>query len=161
MIATDRPLRSPGAVVAACGLVVLLEGYDQSVYGAVLPVLVKDASWNLSRANAAYVGSAAFVGMFVGAIVASRLAARISRRTVLLTCVTVFGVCGTACWAAQDGWTLAALRALTGLGLGGVLPVTSTLAFAAVGDRRRMLAYAAMFATIPLGGSSRRPSAKW
>jgi len=80
---------------------------------------------------------------------------------VLLTCVTVFGVCGTACWAAQDGWTLAALRALTGLGLGGVLPVTSTLAFAAVGDRRRMLAYAAMFATIPLGGSSRRPSAKW
>lgn len=78
MIATDRPLRSPGAVVAACGLVVLLEGYDQSVYGAVLPVLVKDASWNLSRANAAYVGRAAFVGMFVGAIVASRLAARAS-----------------------------------------------------------------------------------
>lgn len=150
--APTRPTRGAGTVVTACGLIVLLEGYDQSVYGAVLPVLIKDQDWNLSKVGAGYVGSAAFVGMLIGALVASRIATKVSRRTVLLTCLAIFGVFGTACWAAQDGWSLGILRLLTGLGLGGVLPVTSTLAFAAVGDRRRMLAYAAMFATIPIGG---------
>lgn len=147
-----RPSRSPMAIIGACAFVVLLEGYDQSVYGAVLPVLVKDPSWHMTKVQAGYVGSAAYAGMMVGALGASWLATRTSRRMVLLGCLLAFGVFGTACYWTHSPMSLGTLRFLTGLGLGGVLPVTSTLTFSRVPPGRRMLIYSLMFATIPFGG---------
>jgi len=47
---------------AACAAIIILAGYDQTVYGAVLPVFVRDPSWHLSKVNAGYGGSAAFLG---------------------------------------------------------------------------------------------------
>lgn len=144
--------RGPSAVILTCALIIILEGYDQSVYGSVLPALVDDPSWRISHAVAGYVGSAAFVGMLIGALVASAASVRVSRRLVVFSCLTVFGVFGTACAAADDAVSLGMLRFLTGVGLGGVLPLTTTLTLATAPPRRRMLIYAAMFSTVPLGG---------
>lgn len=144
--------RGPVAVILTCALVVIVEGYDQSVYGSVLPALVDDASWNLSHAVAGYIGSAPFLGMLFGALGASAASVRFSRRSVLLSCLTVFGVFGTACAAAGGAVSLGVLRLLTGVGLGGVLPLTTTLTLAMAPPRRRMLIYAVMFTTVPVGG---------
>jgi len=147
-----RPTRGASTIVVTCAFVVLLEGYDQSVYGAVLPVLVRDPAWNLSNAQAGYVGSAAFVGMLIGALTSGWLAARISRRSVVVGCLAIMAVFGTWCALATTGTTLGVLRFLTGVGLGGVLPLTSTITLAVAPGRVRSMTYAAMFAAIPIGG---------
>jgi MFS transporter, AAHS family, benzoate transport protein len=140
------------AVVLTCAAVVLFEGYDQSVYGAVLPELVRDPAWHLSNGQAGLIGSAAFGGMLVGALAAGRAAARTSRRVVVTACLLVMVVFGTWCAATTSGPQLAGARFLTGVGLGGVLPLTSTITLEVAPERRRGLVYAAMFAAIPLGG---------
>ncbi|MDT7567601.1 MAG: transporter, family, benzoate transport protein [Pseudonocardiales bacterium] len=147
-----RPARGASTIVVTCAFVVLLEGYDQSVYGAVLPVLVRDPAWNLSNAQAGYVGSAAFVGMLIGALTSGWLAARISRRSVVVGCLAIMAVFGTWCALATTGTTLGVLRFWTGVGLGGVLPLTSTITLAVAPARVRSMTYAAMFAAIPIGG---------
>jgi MFS family permease len=147
-----RAGRSAAAIILTCALVVLLEGYDQSVYGAVLPALVGDPAWGLSNAEAGYIGSTAFGGMLLGALSSGWLVARYSRRSVVTGCVLVMGVFGTWCAFATSGVELGVLRFLTGAGLGGVLPVTSTITLAVAPARVRNMVYAAMFATIPVGG---------
>lgn len=144
--------RSAVSIVVTCAVVIFVEGYDQSVYGAVLPVLVRDPNWDLTNAQAGYVGSAAFVGMLFGALTAGWLAARVSRRRVIIGCLVIMGFFGTWCAFATTGAELGVLRFLTGLGLGGVLPLTSTLTLAAASPKWRSMVYAVMFAAIPIGG---------
>lgn len=144
--------RSAASVVATCAVVIFVEGYDQAVYGAVLPVLVRDPGWDLTNAQAGFVGSAAIVGMLFGALGAGWLAARVSRRRVIIGCLLVMGLFGTWCALATNGVELGVLRFLTGLGLGGVLPLTSTITLAAASPKWRSMVYAIMFAAIPIGG---------
>lgn len=147
-----RSPRGAVAIVVTCAFLVLLEGYDQSVYGAVLPALVHDPAWHLSNAQAGYVGSAAFAGMLVGALTSGWLAARYARRAVVTGCLVVMAVFGTWCAFTTTGATLGLFRLLTGIGLGGLLPLTTTITLAVAPRRLRHMTYALMFAAIPIGG---------
>ncbi|WP_426977917.1 MFS transporter [Pseudarthrobacter sp. O4] len=153
--------RSSTAVIAACALVVILEGYDQSVYGSVLPVLLRDPGWDLSPQNAGYVGGAAFVGMLLGALGASGLTMKYSRRAVVVGCLLLFGVFGSLCAFVDNAGMLALLRVFMGVGLGGVLPVCTTLTLSVAPVKRRTLTYAAMFTAVPLGGMLAALLSKW
>jgi AAHS family benzoate transporter-like MFS transporter len=150
--AAQPSTRRAVAIVVTCAFTILLEGYDQSVYGAVLPVLVHDPAWHLSNAQAGYIGSAAFAGMLVGALASGWLAARLPRRAVVMGCLIVMAVFGTWCAFTRTGTTLGLFRFLTGVGLGGLLPLTSTITLAVASPRLRHMIYAIMFATIPVGG---------
>lgn len=156
MFAMNRQATRPGTgalpIVLTCAFVILLEGYDQGVYGATLPVLVRDPSWHLTNAHAGLVGSAAFAGMLVGALATGGLANRFGLRSVILGCISVMALFGTLCAFTSTGTTLGTFRFLTGVGLGGVLPLTSTITLAVAPARRRSMIYAAMFAAIPIGG---------
>ena len=72
-------------------------------------------------------GTLFFVGMLVGAFAFGRLADRIGRRPVLLAAVVIDACCGVASAFAPDLAWLLALRFLTGIGVGGTLPVDYTM----------------------------------
>lgn len=81
------------------------------------------ASFGLERVTALQIGTVFFLGMFVGAFVFGRLADRVGRRGILLLTVAMDAVFGLASVAAGDFTLLLVLRFLTGVAVGGTLPV--------------------------------------
>ena len=73
------------------------------------------------------VPSATFVGMFLGAAVSGRLADRYGRRGVFTATLVIFSLGAALSALAPTFETLLVARVVAGLGLGGELPVASTL----------------------------------
>ncbi|MCA3184810.1 MULTISPECIES: MFS transporter [unclassified Cupriavidus] len=72
-------------------------------------------------------GTTFFIGMLVGAFCFGRVADRIGRRPALMLAVVIDAACGVAsAFAPSLGW-LMVLRFLTGIGVGGTLPVDYTM----------------------------------
>jgi putative MFS transporter len=72
-------------------------------------------------------GTLFFIGMLAGAFVFGRLADRIGRRPVLMAAVVIDACFGVASAFAPDFTWLLVLRCLTGVGVGGTLPVDYTM----------------------------------
>lgn len=83
--------------------------------------------FGLDATQTGFVASAGFVGMFLGAAIAGRLADRIGRKTVFQVTLVVFSVGALLSALAPTFETLLLARVVAGLGLGGELPVASTL----------------------------------
>ncbi|MGQ7906779.1 MFS transporter [Burkholderia sp. BC1] len=141
-------------VIAICLFVILAEGYDVGIYGAVLPALIEERTWGLSPTQFGVLGSYALVGMLVGAVLVGTLSDMIGRKKTLIACVGIFSV--TMAWAslaqtpAEFGWC----RFVGGLGLGGVIPTASALTIEYSPVRRRSFNYALMYSGYALGGVS-------
>jgi len=72
-------------------------------------------------------GTTFFIGMLIGAFCFGRIADRIGRRPALMLAVVIDAACGVAsAFAPSLGW-LMVLRLLTGIGVGGTLPVDYTM----------------------------------
>lgn len=83
--------------------------------------------FGLDAGRIPWIASAGFVGMFIGAAVSGRLADRYGRRNVFQWTLVVFGLGSLlTTFSPSFEWFVAA-RVITGLGLGGELPVASTL----------------------------------
>ena len=85
------------------------------------------ASFGLTVPQALQTGTLFFLGMFAGATLFGRIADRIGRRNVLLLTVLCDAGFGMASAFAQDFTMLLALRFLTGMAVGGTLPVDYAL----------------------------------
>lgn len=81
------------------------------------------ATFELTVPQALQTGTLFFLGMLIGAVVFGRLADRWGRRRVLLLTVACDAVFGTLSIFAPDFTSLLALRFLTGIAVGGTLPV--------------------------------------
>ncbi|MDX3926845.1 MAG: MFS transporter [Shinella sp.] len=81
------------------------------------------ASFGITVPQALQTGTMFFLGMLVGAFVFGRLADRIGRRPVLFAAIILDAVFGVASAFAPDLQWLYIARFLTGLGVGGTLPV--------------------------------------
>ncbi|UFS65344.1 MFS transporter [Paracoccus denitrificans] len=81
------------------------------------------ASFGLTVPQALQTGTLFFLGMFAGATLFGRIADRIGRRNVLFLTVGCDAVFGLASVFAPDIWSLMLLRFLTGMAVGGTLPV--------------------------------------
>lgn len=83
--------------------------------------------FGLDGTQTGFVLSAGFVGMFLGAAIAGRLADRIGRKRVFQGTLVLFSAGALLSAVAPSFETLLAARIIAGLGLGGELPVASTL----------------------------------
>lgn len=81
------------------------------------------ATFGIDRVTAFQVGTLFFAGMFLGAFAFGRVADRIGRRNILVLTVGMDAVFGLASVFAQDFTLLLVLRFLTGVAVGGTLPV--------------------------------------
>ena len=108
-----------GMLFWAC-FIITFDMYDLVVYGSVLPVLMKE--WSLGPIEAGAIGSYGIFGMMVGAILFGILADRLGRKRVLTASVILFSVATAMCSFAPGPVIFSVLRALGGLGIGGILP---------------------------------------
>jgi putative MFS transporter len=143
---TERQGLSPfhRRLLIVSGLGWMFDAMDIGLVTFVLPALARD--WGYARTDTfAGIGwlpinslilSAGFLGMFVGAALAGTLADRLGRKTVFQATVIIYSV-ATGLSALVPGpevlgltgsvALLVLLRFVVGLGLGGELPVASTL----------------------------------
>ncbi|WP_455854062.1 MFS transporter [Ensifer canadensis] len=103
-----------GLVWAADAMQVLAIGFSAPSIAATFGVTIPQALQS---------GTFFFLGMLVGAFVFGRLADRIGRRPVLFIAIIIDAIFGIASAFAPDLTWLFAARFLTGLGVGGTLPV--------------------------------------
>ncbi|MGU3405002.1 MFS transporter [Methylobacterium brachiatum] len=106
---------------ALFGLVWAADAMQVLAIGFTAPSIA--AGFGIPVQQALQTGTALFLGMLVGAFLFGRLADRFGRRPVLIATVLIDAAFGLAsAFAPSFGWLLA-LRFLTGLGVGGTLPV--------------------------------------
>jgi putative MFS transporter len=107
------------------GLVWMADAMQVLAIGFTAPTIAK--TFNIAMPRALETGTFFFIGMLIGAFVFGRLADRIGRRPVLMAAVLVDACFGVASSFAPDFAWLLALRFLTGIGVGGTLPVDYTM----------------------------------
>jgi MFS transporter, AAHS family, benzoate transport protein len=149
---TVRATRS-WQVIALCSLVTTTEGYDAIVYGAVIPGLLNEPNWQLTKESAGVIGSAVYLGMMVGALIGGRLADRFGRRRFTISAVLLFALATTACAVAAEPWQLATFRVIAGLGMGAVVPAVIALAKENSGEGRTGVTVTIVASGIPVGGT--------
>ncbi len=102
-----------------------LDAMDVGLISFVMAALA--VQWQLDQTMLSIIGSIGFVGMSIGASLAGLLADRIGRRQVFAMTLLVYGLATGAAALSVGVGMLIALRFVVGLGLGGELPVASTL----------------------------------
>jgi AAHS family 4-hydroxybenzoate transporter-like MFS transporter len=113
-------------VASLCFLVLFLEGYDITAMSYATPSLIEQ--WHVKAAAFTTAITAGSIGLLVGALVAGLFGDRFGRKPVLIGCVTIFGSFSLLTALSTGLTSLAALRFLTGLGLGGGIPIAIALA---------------------------------
>ncbi len=121
---------------ALCWLIVLLEGYDLVVLGAVIPTLIEQHHIGFTAAGATFVATISLVGVAIGAA-GGPLADRYGRRKVLLASIALFSAFTAAVPAAGSVTVFGLFRLLAGIGLGACLPTALTFMAEQVPAARR------------------------
>lgn len=149
---THEKRRSGLVVVAICFATIVFDGYDLVVYGATVPSILAFEEWAVTPAQAGSIGSYALIGMLIGTLVAGGLTDLLGRRRILLICITWFSVGMLLTSLAPNVETFAALRFLSGLGLGGVIPTAIALTVEYSPRGRRQFNNALMYSGYSVGG---------
>src|SRR5579863_5997113 len=137
------------AVILAA-LSIVLDGFDGQLIGFAIPVLIKE--WGITRNAFAPAVAAGLVGMGIGSALGGIFADRFGRRWAVILSVLTFGAATCAIGLAHNVATIAALRFIAGLGIGGALPTATTMTAEFTPVRRRTLAVTATIVCVPLGG---------
>jgi benzoate transport len=160
---STRPLRDPrhlldvapmsrAQIVAVALTVVLsaLDGYDVLSVTFAAPGIA--AEWGLGKAALGLVLSSSLAGMALGSLLLAPLADLVGRRKIVIASLSLMAIGMLASAFAHKIGVLAALRVLTGFGIGALVPIITPLAVEFSNLRRRTVAMAAMTNGYPLGG---------
>jgi AAHS family 4-hydroxybenzoate transporter-like MFS transporter len=137
-------------VVLLCALVQAFDGFDLGTIGMAAPSLSK--AWGVPPAafTTAFVMSS--VGILVGALASGPLGDRFGRKPLLIISVgfiAVFSILSAFAWSIPS---ITAMRFLTGLGIGGAMPVTVALTSDYSPVQRRGTLIMLMFCGNTVGG---------
>lgn len=113
----------------------LFDAMDVGIITFVIAALARD--WKLSPKEAGLIVSVGMGGMFVGALFAGLAADRWGRKRVFQVTLLVFSISTLLCAFAWNVASMCIFRFLVGVGLGGELPVVSSLMSEFVPARHR------------------------
>lgn len=137
-------------VVILAALSIVMDGFDGQLIGFAIPSLIKE--WGVTRNAFAPAVAAGLVGMGLGSAFAGLFADRFGRRLAIIGSVFVFGIATSLISLSPDITTIAILRFFAGLGIGGALPVSTTITAEFSPARIRTFAVTATIVCVPLGG---------
>lgn len=149
----ENSVSSKGKAILTLGLcfaIAVFEGFDLQSMGVAAPRM--RAEFGLDNAQMAWAFSAAILGTLPGALLGGRYADKIGRKAVLLISILIFGIMSVLTAYASDYSLLLLIRFLTGLGMGGALPMMITMASEAVSEKYKGTAVSIMYSGIPFGG---------
>ncbi|SEK00780.1 MFS transporter, AAHS family, benzoate transport protein [Sphingobium sp. AP50] len=150
-MAAPMPLVSARRVTWLCWFGLLAEGYDLGVFGAVLPGLLSDRLWKLTAVQAGMLASLALVGMFLGGFLIGTISDRIGRRGCFIGCIALFSAATGAAATALDPTVFGLFRFISGIGVGGMIPVASALVTEFAPPERRGREFAIMYSGYSIG----------
>jgi AAHS family 3-hydroxyphenylpropionic acid transporter len=134
-----------------CLCAALCEGIDLQAAGVAAPGIGAEFSPSPDQFGTFF--SASTFGLFVGALIGGRLADSIGRKTVLVVSVGLFGGFSLMTALASDVQSLTWARLLTGLGLGGALPMLLALVSESSSLKQQSARVAMVYAATPFGGA--------
>jgi MFS transporter, AAHS family, 4-hydroxybenzoate transporter len=137
-------------VIALAAFSVVLDGIASQLIGFAIPAMARD--WGVARGVFAPAVASGILGMCIGSACAGLVADRFGRRLTLIGCVLSFGIATCFVSLASGVASLAALRFVAALGIGGALPVATTLAAEFSPLRLRTLAITLTIVCVPGGG---------
>ncbi|MET0960088.1 MAG: MFS transporter [Psychrobacillus psychrotolerans] len=126
---------SKNKLLGIAGLAWMFDAMDVGILSFVIAALAID--WNLSPEQMGWIGSVNSIGMAVGALVFGVFADKVGRKKIFMITLLLFSI---ASGLSALTTTLAAfliLRFFVGMGLGGELPVASTLVSESVEAKER------------------------
>lgn len=112
-------------IMMATGVGWLFDSMDVGLVSFVMPAIQKE--WSLLPTQLGLIGSIGMVGMALGAASSGMFADKWGRRAVILFTLVLFGLATGFCGIATGLTMLLVARFFVGAGLGGELPVASTL----------------------------------
>jgi MFS transporter, AAHS family, 3-hydroxyphenylpropionic acid transporter len=135
-----------------CFLVALCEGIDLQAAGVSAAGIAAEFKPSANQFGTFF--SASTFGLFFGALIGGRLADSIGRKKVLIASIGIFGLFSLLTAMAMDVRSLTWVRALTGLGLGGALPMILAMVTETSAARKQSATVATVYAAMPLGGAA-------
>lgn len=156
----QRPMtRFQWSVIALCMVLNMIDGFDVLVMAFTASAV--SAHWQLSGAQLGFLLSAGLFGMAGGSLLIAPWADRLGRRPLILACLALSGVGMLGSAFSQSATQLAALRVLTGLGVGGILACSNVIASEYASQRWRSLAVTLQSTGYALGASIGGSIAVW
>ncbi len=129
-----KPL-SRNKLLGISGLGWMFDAMDVGILSFIIAALAIE--WNLSPQEMGWIGSVNSIGMAVGAVVFGLLADRIGRKQVFIITLTLFSVASGLSALSTTLIIFMIFRFFVGMGLGGELPVASTLVAESVEAKER------------------------
>jgi MFS family permease len=102
-----------------------LDAFDVMLFSLTLPDVIRDLG--LTKTQAGALGSVTLLGAAVGGLIFGHIADRFGRTKALMGAVLIYSIFTGACGLSQSLWQFAVLRALLGLGMGGVWAAGASL----------------------------------
>lgn len=142
-----------GIFIIAC------DGYDLTIYGTVVPILMKE--WGLTPSQAGVIGSYALFGACIGSPLFGYLATMFGRKRTLLLCIIMFSVFTGLTGITKDPSVFSILRFLTGLAVGGSMPILIAVVTEYAPKRNRALMIGSIFSGMQVGGIAASLLSMW
>lgn len=137
------------SVALICFLAIVFDGLDVSLFGTLLPALMKDM--NMGPAEAGILASIGHVGAVGGAILFGVAADSVGRKKMMLIGITIFIVFTAACGLAQGFVDFAIYRFIAGFGLAGIVPIAVALVFEYTPGKRKAIVSGMSYMGIGIG----------
>ena len=150
----------PFGITVMMMIIMATDGYDLFLMGQVGPAIVSE--WGIASSALGSINTAGLLGMAVGSVGLGWLGDRIGRKKSYFICLIFLFIGSVLCWqAAQAGSAETATESLrqmttwrfvTGLGMGGVTPLTTTLISEWTSKHVRAVVVAFVISSVPVGG---------
>jgi AAHS family 4-hydroxybenzoate transporter-like MFS transporter len=132
-----------------CGLLILLDGFDIGTTAYVVPTVAP--LWHITPAAFSQAFLSTLVGVLIGTLASGPLADRYGRKKVILLSALTFAIFELATIPVSSLMSFIVVRFLTGLGIGGLMPISIAMTAEYAPRRIRTTVTAIMYLGFPLG----------